>query len=319
MGEARTLAPAIQAQGLTKYYGDILAVDSLDLRVEAGTIYALLGPNGAGKTTTLSMLTTLLTPNAGTAQIAGADITRQPGKVRKRIGVTFQEIVLDHDLTGREVLDYHGRLYGMSTQSRMQQIVAMIKLVELEDAADRLVKHYSGGMQRRLELARGLMTQPEILFLDEPTQGLDPQNRSKVWDYLRMLRVQQGLTILLTTHYMEEAEALADRVGIIDHGKLIVEGTPAALTAELGGDRIRVIGHGNADNLIERLRKLKFVQDVSSEDGVIEVGVDMGKKRLSELVQVAERSRFDLEEISVVTPSLGDVFLKHTGRALRDR
>jgi ABC-2 type transport system ATP-binding protein len=319
VGDARSQNPAIQAQGLTKYYGDILAVDSLDLHVDSGTIYALLGPNGAGKTTTLSMLTTLITPNAGTAQIAGADITRQPGKVRKRIGVTFQEIVLDSDLTGREVLDYHGRLYGMATQARIQQIVAMLKLVELEEAADRLVKHYSGGMKRRLELARGLMTQPEVLFLDEPTQGLDPQNRGKVWDYLRMLRVQQGLTILLTTHYMEEAEALADRVGILDAGKLIVEGTPAELTAEIGGDRIRISGRGSIDKLIEQLRKLAFVREAYGEAGRIEVGVDAGNKRLAEIVQASGKSGFEIEEISIATPSLGDVFLKYTGRALRDK
>jgi ABC-2 type transport system ATP-binding protein len=195
----------------------------------------------------------------------------------------------------------------------------MLKLVELEDAADRLVKHYSGGMKRRLELARGLMTQPEVLFLDEPTQGLDPQNRSKVWDYLRMLRVQQGLTILLTTHYMEEAEALADRVGIIDHGKLIVDGTPADLMADIGRDTVRVTGTGSAENLIERLRKLKFVRNVVSLDNRIEVSIDAGSRRLAEIVQAADKSGFVIEEISVATPGLADVFLKHTGRALRDK
>ena len=187
---------AVAARGLTKRYGDdILAVDGLNLAVRKGEIYALLGPNGAGKTTTVSMLMTLVQPTSGSATVAGHDVIDAPEVVRERIGVTFQEIVLDPALKGREVLTYHGRLYGMSRAECDTQIAALLKLVELEDAADRFVKHYSGGMKRRLELARGLMTHPDVLFLDEPTQGLDPQNRAKVWDYLRALRRDRGLTI----------------------------------------------------------------------------------------------------------------------------
>jgi len=309
----------IQARQLTKRYpGDVLAVDQLDLTVEAGTIYALLGPNGAGKTTTIAMLTTLLQPTSGQATVAGFDVVNQPSEVRRRIGVTFQEIVLDQDLKGREVLDYHGQLYGLPHSQRAQQIEALLRLVELEEAADRLVKTYSGGMKRRLELARGLLTAPDVLFLDEPTQGLDPQNRSRVWDYLRALREEQGLTILLTTHYMEEAESLANQVGIIDHGKLVTEGQPEALAAQLGADVIRVSGSGPVDSFVTRLKQLDYVQQVHATDGVLQIGVDDGHHRLAQVVTLATEADFHIEDVSVARPSLADVFLKVTGRALRD-
>jgi ABC-2 type transport system ATP-binding protein len=310
---------AITARGLTKrYYGDILAVDGLDLDVPCGTIYALLGPNGAGKTTTVSMLTTLLHPTAGTATVAGYDIVSAPARVRPRIGVTFQETVLDKDLKGQEVLDYHGRLYGIPRAERAKRIAELLALVELDEAASRLVKSYSGGMKRRLELARGLMTDPEVLFLDEPTQGLDPQNRAKVWEYLGALRTRRGLTILLTTHDMEEADTLADRVAIIDHGKLIVEGTPRELVTGMGADVIRIQGTGERDALVEALAGMPFVQTIHQGDGLIQVGVDEGNRRLPEVVACANQSGFRIEFIAVASPTLADVFLKHTGRALRD-
>jgi ABC-2 type transport system ATP-binding protein len=309
----------VEAQQLTKRYNlEVLAVDGLDLAIEAGSIYALLGPNGAGKTTTVSMLITLLQPTSGTAKVAGYDVATQPGEVRRRIGVTFQEVVLDQDLTGREVLDYHGQLYRLSRGERHERIERLLKLVELDEAAGRLVKHYSGGMKRRLELARGLMTDPDVLFLDEPTQGLDPQNRTRVWEYLRDLRKTHGLTILLTTHYMEEAEALADRVGIIDHGKLMVEGAPADLVDQMGADVVRVSGHGNEDAFIDTIKGFDFVQKVHRGDGQIQIGVDHGNRRLAEVVTAASKRQFEVEDISVSKPSLGDVFLKYTGRALRD-
>jgi len=310
---------AITARGLTKRYnGDILAVDGLDLDVPCGTIYALLGPNGAGKTTTVSMLTTLLRPTAGTATVAGYDVVSASAQVRARIGVTFQETVLDKDLRGQEVLDYHGRLYGMPRAERARRIAELLALVELDEAAPRLVKGYSGGMKRRLELARGLMTDPEVLFLDEPTQGLDPQNRAKVWEYLGTLRTRRGLTILLTTHDMEEADTLADRVAIVDHGKLIVEGTPRELVTGMGADVIRIQGAGESEALVEALGKMPFVQTIHRGDGLIQVGVDQGNRRLPEIVTCANQSGFRIEFIAVARPTLADVFLRHTGRALRD-
>jgi len=192
-------------------------------------------------------------------------------------------------------------------------------LGELEEAADRVTRGYSGGMKRRLELVRGLMSTPDILFLDEPTQGLDPQNRANMWAYIRGLRDEQGLTLLLTTHYMEEAEALADTVGIIDHGQLVVEGTPGKLIDEMGADVIRVAGSGDPSHYVSRLRQLPYVQGVNANQGLIQIGVDNGNTRLAEVITLASTDGFQIEDISIAKPTLGDVFLKYTGRRLRDK
>ena len=310
---------AIVAKGLVKRYSeDVLAVDGVDLSIEANTVYALLGPNGAGKTTTISMLTTLSIPTDGSAKVVGYDVVRQAGEVRRSIGVTFQEMVLDIELSGRQVLDYHGRLYSQSKVQRKAKIAELLALVELEEAADRRVSTYSGGMKRRLELVRGLMTEPKVLFLDEPTLGLDPQNRINIWDYVRALKEEKGLTLMLTTHYMDEAERLADRVGIIDHGRIVVEGTPGELIDQMGADAIRIAGQGDRDAFIGKAQTLSFVQNVTTGDGLIQIGVDSGNRRLAELVSLANNTGFVIEDVSVAKPSLGDVFLKYTGRQLRD-
>lgn len=310
--------PAIEARGLMRRYGDVVAVAGLDLCIAAGSIYALLGPNGAGKTTTIAMLTTLLRPTQGAASVAGHDVATAARDVRRRIGVTFQETVLDQDLTAREVLDYHGQLYGMPGPARAARIRELLALVELEDAAGRRVKTYSGGMKRRLELARGLMTDPEVLFLDEPTLGLDPQNRARMWEHLRALHEARKLTVLLTTHDMEEARTLADTVGIIDRGRLVVEGAPEALIAGLGADVVRVAGQGDASAYAERLSGLAFTQEVHLADGLVQAGVDDGNRRLPAIVTAAGEAGFHIDDISVARPSLGDVFLRYTGRGLRD-
>ncbi len=310
---------AIKASGLVKRYGEeVLAVDGVDLAIPVNRIYGLLGPNGAGKTTTISILTTLLEPTAGEAWVLGLDVVKQASKVRERIGVTFQEMVLDDELTGRQVLDYHGRLYRMGKVERRAKTDELLALVELEEAAERKAKTYSGGMKRRLELARALMTTPEVLFLDEPTLGLDPQTRARIWDYLRALKEEGGMTLLLTTHYMNEAEELADTVGIIDRGKLVAEGTPQELIEEMGADTIHVIGDGERDAFVENVSALPFVQTVDVGRTVIQIGVDSGSKRLVEIVSQATDSDFAVEDITVSKPSLGDVFLKYTGRRLRD-
>lgn len=317
---ANTREPAIAVRGLVKRYGDsITAVAGIDLTVPTNAIFALLGPNGAGKTTTISILTTLALPTEGAVFVTGLDVVRQPDAVRQRIGVTFQEIVLDNDLTGRETLAFHGRLYGQSKAKRHTKITELLDLVELTEAADRRVKTYSGGMKRRLELARGLMTEPDVLFLDEPTQGLDPQNRVRIWDYIRALRAESNLTLLLTTHYMEEAEALADRVAIMDVGRIVAEDTPQALIDQMGADVIHVVGHGDGDAFEQALAAAPFAQSCSSGNGLIQIGVDNGNKRLAAVVTLANDSNFTIEDISVAKPSLGDVFLKHTGRQLRDK
>lgn len=310
----------IVAQGLAKRYGSVEALRGIDLNIPEGQIYALLGPNGAGKTTTISILTTLIPPSAGRATIAGYDVARDAAQVRATIGATFQDLVLDTDLTGRQVLDIHGRLYRQPTALRRQRIAELVEMVRLSDAIDRLVKTYSGGMKRRLELARGLMTDPRVLFLDEPTQGLDPQNRATIWEYILSLKRERGMTLLLTTHAMEEAEALADQVGIIDHGRMLVEGSPAGLVAALGADVIQMRGDGDGEALAALLRDVPFVESVSYhvDDLLLQISVDHGTRRVADLVARAAQAGYAIEDVSVVRPSLGDVFLKHTGRALRD-
>jgi ABC-2 type transport system ATP-binding protein len=319
MSEKEREVLVIETQGLVKRYNEeVLAVDGVDLAIRGNSIYALLGPNGAGKATILSILTTLLEPTEGSARVLGLDVVKQAGDVRKRIGVTFQEMVLDDELTGQQVMDYHGRLYRMSRAARRAKIEELLALVELEEAANRQAKTYSGGMKRRLELARALMTTPEVLFLDEPTLGLDPQTRTRIWDYLRDLKEQGGMTLLLTTHYMDEAQELADTVGIIDMGKLVVEGTPAGLIEQMGADAIHVIGEGKSDAFVTKVELLPFVQAVNVGRTVIQISVDSASKRLVEVLAQAGDSGFAIEDVSVAKPSLGEVFLKHTGRRLRD-
>lgn len=301
----------------------VAAVRGVDLRISAGEIYALLGPNGAGKTSTISMLTTLLLPTSGSARVAGFDVVVQASEVRRRIGVTFQEVILDQDLTGRQILDFHGSLYGMSRSEKAARIDELASLVELSDVLDRKSARYSGGMKRRLELARGLMTSPSVLFLDEPTQGLDPQNRAGIWRYIQGLRASTGMTILLTTHYMEEAESLADRVGIMDGGLLVTEGTPAALIREMGSDVVDFVGEGDSARLDAALGALDWVQHVHclpTEDHTqrMQVAVDQAERRLADIVQTANDNGFRIVEISVARPSLAEVFLAHTGHSLRD-
>lgn len=319
MNEAIQNGLAIETKGLVKRYNEeVLAVDGIDLAIEDNTIYSLLGPNGAGKTTTLSVLTTLLEPTAGSAKVCGLDVVKQANDVRNCIGVTFQETVLDDALTGRQALDFHGKLYNQSKDQRRDKIEELLALVELEEAADRKIRTYSGGMKRRLELIRGLMTEPQVLFLDEPTLGLDPQSRARLGEYILDLKENQGLTLLLTTHYMDEAQLLSDKVGIIDHGKIVAEGTPGELIEKMGADVIHIEGQGDSEQYVSALQSLSFTQAVSAGNDLVQVGVDSGNRRLVEVVTTAGDNGFRIEDISVAKPSLGDVFLKYTGRQFRD-
>jgi ABC-2 type transport system ATP-binding protein len=309
---------AIRTADLTKEYEKgVKAVDGLDFAVEANTVFALLGPNGAGKTTTVSMLTTLLSPTAGEATVAGSSVVSSGADVRRKIGVTFQETVLDEALTGRQALDHHGQLYGMRREARRRRAAELLQLVELEEAANKRIKTYSGGMKRRLELIRGLMTDPEVLFLDEPTLGVDPQTRTKLGEHILGLR-EQGMTVLLTTHDLDEAARLADRVGIIDKGRLVVTGTPSELVAGMGEDTLHVRGRSDPEGFISAVQGLEFVATVARTDDGVQIGVDSGDRRLAEVIGIAGDSGYPIEEISVSKPTLGDVFLRHTGRALRD-
>lgn len=318
---------AIETNDLVKEYvtkggQPVEALRGVSFHVHTGEIYALLGPNGAGKTTLVSILTTLLAPTSGAARVAGFDVVTQTADVRRRLGVTFQEIVLDADLTGRQVLDFHGRLYGLDKSTRGDRIASLAQLVELSDVLDRKVETYSGGMKRRLELARGLLSEPQVLFLDEPTQGLDPQNRASIWRHIRRLRDEQGVTLLLTTHYMEEAEALADRVGIIDHGQLLVEGAPSELIRAMGADVITLVGVGDADTLEAKLGALPSVAHITrhaaGEAVRFQIGVDSGEQRLATVIAASLEAGFHVQQVAVNRPRLGDVFLAYTGEQLRD-
>jgi len=228
----------IETNGLTKNFGELVAVDKVSLKIREGEIFGLLGPNGAGKTTLISMLCTILAPSSGTAKVNGHNIIKQPSEVRKSIGIVFQDPSLDDRLTGRENLYIHARLYSVPSAQREKRIDEVLELVELRDRQNDLVRYYSGGMRRRLELARGLLHYPKVLFLDEPTLGLDPQTRKRVWEYIQQLAKREKITIVLTTHYMEEADLLCDRIAIIDYGKIISLGTPNQLKKFIGGDSI---------------------------------------------------------------------------------
>jgi ABC-2 type transport system ATP-binding protein len=299
----------IEASKLTKHYNGIRAVDGLDLRIEEGEVFGLLGPNGAGKTTTIKMLATLLEPTSGKASVNGFDVARSPSKVRESIGIVFQEPSTDELLTAYENLRMHSLIYGLPADSVERRISDALDLVELTDRRNDLVKTFSGGMRRRLEIARGLLHGPKVLFLDEPTLGLDPRGRETMWKYVRNVVDELNMTILLTTHYMEEADQLADRVCIIDHGKSMATDSPAALKMSVGGDLVTVCS-GSLDT--NGLRKLKFVKKIEKQDGEYLITVDCAARNLQALLQKAG----NVDYVEVRRPTLGDVFLKYTGRGM---
>jgi ABC-2 type transport system ATP-binding protein len=301
----------IETKNLTKKFEKMTAVDNLNLQVNEGEIFGLLGPNGAGKTTTLLMLVTLKPPTSGTATINGFDIIKQPDKVRKSIGIVFQDPSSDEILTGYENLKLHGWLYDMPNELREERIKEVLELVELNDRKNDRVKKYSGGMRRRLELARGLMHHPKILFLDEPTLGLDPQSREHIWKYIDKLAKEKNMTIIITTHYMEEADKLCNRLAIIDKGKIVVLGSPKKLKKDLGGDIIRL----KANNLdIHQLKNLPYVKTISSCDGEVCLTVEDANSHLQEILNLVGK----IDSVEIRSPTLDDVFLHYTGRAMRD-
>jgi len=305
----------ISIRDLTKRFGTLVAVDSLDLDIEEGEVFGLLGPNGAGKTTTISMLNTMRRPTSGSATVNGFDVVTQPAKVRKSIGVVFQEPSVDDLLTGKENLELHGRLYGMDPQLAKRRIKEVLELVELTDRKDDWVRTYSGGMRRRLELARGLMHHPRVLFLDEPTLGLDPQTREHIWKYISKLAREEKITMIVTTHYMEEADALCDRIAIIDHGKIVVSGAPAKLKRLVGGDVVKIRKRGlDACKLSARLKGLGFVKKIECENHELSLTVQDAHENLQKLL--AKMGPVDAVEVHEA--SLNDVFFKYTGRKYRE-
>ncbi|RLF40202.1 MAG: ABC transporter ATP-binding protein [Thermoplasmata archaeon] len=307
----------IETFGLTKRFDSFTAVDNVSFNVEEGEIFGFLGPNGAGKTTTIKMLTTLLNPTKGYATIAGYSIIDNRDEVRKSIGVVFQDPALDTELTGRENLDYHARIYGISRVEREKRISEVLALVDLEEKKDVLVKYYSGGMKRRLEIARGLMHHPKVLFLDEPTLGLDSQTRRAIWDYIREMNKTEGTTIFLTTHYMEEADSLCDRVGIIDHGKILVVDKPRVLKNMVGNDIIKIVSNNNS-KLSEVLKDLDWVENCEEHEDTIIIGVEKGDEKIPMVFDIARKHDIRINSINLNKPTLDDVFLHYTGRMIRE-
>jgi len=302
--------PVIETFGLTKKFGELVAVDHVDLSIREGEVFGLLGPNGAGKTTTLSMLATLLKPTEGTARVDGHDIVRESAAVRKCIGIVFQEPSSDDILTGRENLYLHALMYGVESNVRAQRFREVLQLVDLEDRANGQVKTYSGGMRRRLELARGLLHRPKILFLDEPTLGLDPQTREHIWQYIRRLVDSEHVTVIITTHYMDEAEHLCDRVAIIDDGKVVALDTPQRLKQIIGGDIIRL---RTKNPKLSQIKELEYVLKVEQTDDSVMLTVKNSSQHLQEILSLVG----NVESVELRTPTLNDVFLHYTGHEIR--
>ncbi len=301
---------AIKTTDLVKRFAEVTAVDGVSLEIPEGEVFGLLGPNGAGKTTLISTLSTLIRPTSGSASVAGFDIGRQPIEVRRNIGMVFQEPSVDDLLTGRENLYLHSMLYGVPRAEINPRIDKMLSLVDLADRAGSLVKTYSGGMRRRLEIARGLIHEPKILFLDEPTLGLDPVSRQTVWGYISRLKTEKRTTIILTTHYMEEADSLADRIGIIHRGKIIELDTPANLKKKVGRDLVFITGNINT----EAVGKLPFVNSVEKEDEKFKINISDSGKNLQALLNAAGA----IEEVEIRPVTLDDVFLKFAGKQIKD-
>jgi ABC-2 type transport system ATP-binding protein len=308
---------AIETRDLTKKYGDLIAVDKLNLTIDHGEVFGLLGPNGAGKTTIISMLCTIINPSSGSATVNGFDILKQSAKVRRSIGIVFQDPSIDDRLTGRENLQLHACLYDVPSELAKQRIAEVLNLVGLEDRADFAMKTYSGGMRRRLELARGLLHHPTVLFLDEPTLGLDPQTREHLWEYIENLSRTTEITIILTTHYMEEADQLCRRIAIIDFGKIKVIDTPANLKTALKGDVI-TITTPHQEKLAGKLTELKFTPQTDSSRGTVRLSVSNAEKLVPRLIKTASDIGVEVSSVSIHRPTLNDVFLHYTGRDIRD-
>ena len=310
-------AASIEASGLVREFKKgPRAVDGIDLHVAPGEIFGFLGPNGAGKSTTVHMLTTLLPPTAGSARVAGFDVVKQGPDVRRAIGAALQEAALDPFLTGREHMRLQTALHGLPPAERAERTAELLLRVGLVEAADRKVGGYSGGMKRRLDLALALAHRPRILFLDEPTTGLDVQSRTALWDEVSRLAREDGVTVFLTTQYLEEADVLADRVGIIDHGRIVAEGTPAALKAEIGRPTVEVVpcDHGRRDLVAEVMGR--FGEPAAASPKGIAVRLDGGEGALADVVRALDAEHIALEHVQLHAPSLDDVFLAKTGRSL---
>jgi ABC-2 type transport system ATP-binding protein len=303
--------PIVETLNLKKKFGKITAVDNLNIVIEEGEVFGLLGPNGAGKTTIIKMLATLLEPTSGTIKVNGFDVMKQPHKVRESIGIVFQEPSSDELLTGYENMKLYAMMYGLHKEGIKKGIAEALEIVELTERKDHLVRTYSGGMRRRLEIGRSLIHKPKVLFLDEPTLGLDPAGREKMWNYISRLVEELKMTVLLTTHYMEEADSLASRVGIIDQGKIVAIDTPKALKRSIGGDLVTI---KTANLNIKPLQKLAYVKGIKQKDDQVTITVENVSENLQELLKTAGK----IESVEVRNTTLNDVFLHFTGRRIQE-
>ena len=318
--------PIVETSQLTKVYPpDVRAVDGIDFTIQEGEIFGFLGPNGAGKTTTIKILNTLIKPTSGTAFVAGFDVAKNPGGVRRNIGYVAQDVGVDEHATGRENLSLYGHFYRLDGATIKKRVKELFEMVELTEFADRLASTYSGGMRKRLDIAMGLIHQPQIIFLDEPTTGLDPQTRVHIWDYIRGLARKMGITIFLTTHYMDEADKLADRIAIIDLGRIMTIDTPDALKRSVGGDVVTLSPCENGDTecvqFMDRttgiLSGRDFVMEIQQTNGDLAVFVDSGETAAPAIMNILSNEGIQVQSLSVSRPSLDDVFLKYTGRTMR--
>lgn len=310
---------AIRVENLVKRFDGFTAVDGISFAVGEGELFGLLGPNGAGKTTTINMLSTLLRPTSGSAAVAGFDVSGDRDRVRQSIGVVFQEPALDGKLTGRENLEFHTMMYGIGKAERRRRIDEVLALVELGDKAATLVEKYSGGMKRRLEIARGLTHRPKVLFLDEPTLGLDAQTRRHIWEYIRKLNREGDVTIILTTHYMEEADFLCGRIAIMDHGGFVALDAPARLKDTLGGDVVSLELEGDTAAFLDELSRQDWIKRSKFHEDVLSLTMEKGERRIPELVMMAREKGVAVNCVNLRKPSLEDVFLHFTGRTIREQ
>jgi ABC-2 type transport system ATP-binding protein len=319
--QPRPDGPVIETRALRRVFRsrkrEVEAVAGVDLEVRAGEIFGFLGPNGAGKTTTLRMLATLLPPSGGSARVVGCELATEPAAIRERIGYVGQAGGADREITGRTELIFQGRLYGMAPAQARKRAGELIEMLELEPAADRKVSTYSGGQKRRLDIGLGLVHDPQLLFLDEPTTGLDPQSRARVWDEVRKMH-DRGTTVFLTTHYLDEADALCDRVAIIDYGRIVAQGTPEELKRAIAGDVVTFTVAGDAQAALDAVTGQDFVREARLDGGSIQLYVDRGEVAMPAILRLLDTAGLRLTAVELHRPSLDDVFLRQTGRSLRE-
>ncbi len=309
----------IEIESLTKKFDGLVAVDHIDLNVEEGEIFGFLGPNGAGKTTAIKMLCTILNPTSGLARVCGHNIVWQRDKVRECIGIVFQDSAIDTFLTGKENLDFHARMYHMDGRTRERRIAEALDLMDLRGAENKKIADCSGGTQRRFEVARGFMTHPKVLFLDEPTLGLDVQTRRNLWDYIRVLNEQEGTTVVLTTHYIEEADYLCHRIAIMDQGKIVAMDAPEKLKKVVSLNLISLqISHGGGDSLLTLLKELSWIKKLELHNGSLELSIDGAEERVPELIDFADNHELVISSIELHKPTLEDAFLHYTGKTIRE-